>query len=326
MDIRHLILVSIAAISATACPTGSGVSGGNCGDKQPASVDTTLTEEQVQQLVTDYQLDDRSAIDCEVACQDAFWREGGAGSLSDVTDCMLNLDPNPGEMPEAEVGSVSCSGNEVFYCEGRRPLGHIEDRDCPQSLGEHLARCAQLEAASVVAFTQLAERLEAWEAPKSLVARCRAAADDEAQHASVVASLAANYGRAPRPAKQLDSTPSLEEVARDNAVEGCVYETWAALRAQLIAERADDPAIRQAYRQIATDEARHGQLAWDLHTWFCQQLNPAARADLEAAQHRALASLPSRARDHHNPAQLGLPAPQALGQLATVFCRQLQAA
>jgi hypothetical protein len=55
---------------------------------------------------------------------------------------------------------------------------------------------------------------------------------------------------------------SLEELAVENAVEGCVRETYGALTAIWQARTAKDPSVAAAVRRIARDETRHAALSW----------------------------------------------------------------
>ena len=84
------------------------------------------------------------------------------------------------------------------------------------------------------------------------------------------------------------------DIARHNAVEGCVHEAFAALVAALIARRGTAPVLRRIYARIAADEARHGQLAWDLHDWLMPRLSARQRALVHDEQREALATLPTR--------------------------------
>jgi hypothetical protein len=80
----------------------------------------------------------------------------------------------------------------------------------------------------------------------------------------------------------------IEVVARENAVEGCVRETYAALLACRQARAATDPAIRAAMTGIARDETRHAALAWAVDRWSQALLAPAARRRVREARHEAL--------------------------------------
>ncbi|MDC0675249.1 ferritin-like domain-containing protein [Nannocystis radixulma] len=171
---------------------------------------------------------------------------------------------------------------------GRRPEGFAGPRRQPgDPLVAWLGQMQELEAASVPAFERLARELEGHGAPESLVARARAAADDEVRHAAAFAGLRARHGAPPcEPAAlpDLDAVRLLERLAVENAVEGCVRETYGALVARYQAEVADDPALRRLFAAIAEDETRHAELAWDVHTWLEGQLDAAARARVATAR------------------------------------------
>ncbi len=224
------------------------------------------------------------------------------------------------------VGHVTCTGDGFeFYCEGRRPLGHVEVAGRPRSLAAHLVRCAHLEAVSVEAFEELAAQLAGWGAPASLVARCRAAAADERAHAALVRALVP--GMVIPVGATREAPRALEDVARHNAVEGCVHEAWAALLAHLKADRAVDPAVRATYAAIAADEARHAQLSWDVHAWLMGLLDLPARDRVRAAQAEALRRLSTvaRAQAAVAPAVLGLPSADEAARAASDFARRLAA-
>jgi hypothetical protein len=261
------------------------------------------------------------------------------------------------------VGSITCNGTGSYdpdgapmpTCAGRRPLGHVEarrsraqashaheaDLACERSraLGSRLAQSAHLEAASVVAFVQLARQLKAWGAPDAFAQRCLSAARDEVLHARLMTTLAQAQGVAVPPvdaaaAHAATQTATLEMAALHNAVEGCVSETWAALQAHWQSRHAPGEAMRQVQARIAADETRHAQLAWDLHAWFLSRLDDAGAARVQHAQREALAQLPVRmtagalvhaeaAIHDHDLRALGLPTPAQTHALATDYADRL---
>ena len=165
-------------------------------------------------------------------------------------------------------------------------------------------------------------------APDELVARCRAAADDERGHARWLTRLAEQRGASvPLPVPRDASEASAYEVALHNAVEGCVHESFAALMAAVRAERAGDPLLRRVFAKLAADEIQHGQLAWDLDAWLRTQLEPAQAQKVEAARREALENLPQRARSAQacTPAELGGIDGDRAEQLASCFAARLVA-
>jgi hypothetical protein len=160
------------------------------------------------------------------------------------------------------------------------------------SVGDFFAHCAWLEAASVTAFDRLARELTAHGAPARLVKRARVAERDEVRHARDTGALAQAHGRTPRrPASRRLAVRDLEAVARENAVEGCVRETYGALVAMWQAERASDPRVARTLERIAHDETRHAAIAWQVAAWTRTRLDARARARVERARQKALREL-----------------------------------
>ncbi|MEL6342656.1 MAG: ferritin-like domain-containing protein [Myxococcota bacterium] len=334
MDIRALIL-STLTLSAAGCWNSTF----GCGD--PASESFTLEDEAVtaadiQNILSGWAVASSEEIRCAQVCQEVYYRiQEWETFVDDDESCSFTLDEvieasdDTGLDGEEVVGSVTCEGEGVeYFCEGRRPLGHCEQDAAAGSLGDYLARCAHLEAASVDAFVQLADQLTRWGAPRDLIARCRAAADDEARHARAVTDLARRHGGQVLATVREDAAEDLKTVAMHNAVEGCVFETWAALSAALKAENAEDAEIRAAYAAIAAEEAAHGQLAWDLHVWLMGQLSAADRRAVADAQRVALDRLPiiADAQARQTPAEMGMPQPGVVQQMARLFSGALRAA
>jgi len=109
-------------------------------------------------------------------------------------------------------------------------------------------------------------------------------------------------------------------MAVENAVEGCVRETFGAAVAMIQAERAGDMQVRLAMKRIARDETRHAELSWAVAAWLEPQLDADARRRVHEAREQAIAALMNDAA--HDPDQsltdrLGVPnASQARAVLA----------
>jgi hypothetical protein len=175
------------------------------------------------------------------------------------------------------------------------------------AVGEYFAAAARLEAASVTAFEGLRAELLAHGAPAELLA---AAAADEVRHAERTAALAARYG-ASVPAPQVEPRPTrpLLDLAIENAVEGCVRETFGALVGAYQAAAATDPEVAAAMAGIAEDAARHAALAWQLAAWLEPQLDRDGLAAVRAARSAAVLALRE---------ELAAPVPPELERLAGV--------
>jgi hypothetical protein len=112
----------------------------------------------------------------------------------------------------------------------------------------------------------------------------------------LTARLARGAGAIP----QLDDAddapvPSLEELARANAVEGCVRESWGALVATWQARAAADASVRAAMQRIAPDETAHATLSRAIHRWAMSRLDDGARDRVRAARDAAIAELATTA-------------------------------
>ena len=214
---------------------------------------------------------------------------------------------------------------------GRRPFGLQVNHRRADHLGAYFANAARLEAASVVAFHRLARELSALCAPRQLIVAAARSALDEIRHAGVVAQLARRSGAEPW---RVDVAPQARRsrfaIALENAVEGCVRETYGALLAQHQAACALDPAVRKAMRMIAQDELRHAELAWRVAAFLDPQLNSAERTQLLAAKRDALTQLLDSASRPELPAHavrlIGLPSSTLDRQLIASLAELMQAA
>lgn len=210
--------------------------------------------------------------------------------------CSLTTDSciDGGLVPDADIvlDCVVCPGGA-----GRRPRGlrACTVRRTRAPLGRYFARLAYLEAASVLAFRDLAGALGALDAPAGLRRAALRAASDERRHARITRRLARRFGgRTGRPRAARSTTPSLEELLVDNAVEGCVGETHGALFAIWQAARAEDAEVAQAMHRIAEDEARHATLSWRLLFWGAPRLGPDGARRVRERLGLALTSLRAR--------------------------------
>jgi len=333
MRVRSAVLSSLALLPLFAT---SGCGGRRTGCDAPTErfeLDELLTADQIDEAVKDAtDAASKAGVappnECEEVCR-ATYRRTRRWKPTGVESCTLTR-PEQTAGPEAH-GRVACSGSGVeYYCEGRRPLAHADvDADMGgDAMARSLAAMAWLEAASVLAFDELAAWLTVRGAPAELVERCRAAAEDERRHARWLTHLAEQRGvRVPMPTPRATNEASVLEVALHNAVEGCVHESFAALMAAVRAERAEEPWLRQVFASIAIDEIRHGELAWELDAWLRTRLEPTQVQRVEAAQREALARLPERARRAQacTPAALGGIDDEQAQQLASCFAARLAA-
>ena len=132
---------------------------------------------------------------------------------------------------------------------------------------------ARAEHSSVAGFHRFALELMAHGAPAELLDAAQRAAVEELAHARICYTLASAYAGEPLGPGRMaigESAPiaaTLADLAVATLREGCMSETSAAWLASEIAERATDPAVRAAMRQIAIEEASHAELAWKTLRW-----------------------------------------------------------
>lgn len=234
---------------------------------------------------------------------------------------------------------LSADGGTQVYCQdfsfvqctgGRRPAG-LRSAATPggpsgghatDATGAFLAAAAHLEAASVPAFARLARELAAHGAPRRLVRAAAAACADEVRHARTMSRLANLRGATPANVLLDDAAPAVRPllaVAIENAVEGCVRETFGALSALHQGRAAADRAIARALRRIAEDETRHAELAFSVARWIDARLSPPERAAVRAAQTAAARELVWRSAapvDAELVTVAGLPSPPLARALA----------
>ena len=178
---------------------------------------------------------------------------------------------------------------------GRKPVGLRARRRASKTtnvVGEHLASMAWLEAASVPAFARLRAELEALGAPRALLRRIDRAVRDERRHARVVGKLARRFGAPVQPPRlRRPRARGVEAIARENAVEGCVRETYGALVATWQAAHAGDASVRASMQRIALDETRHAALSARVDAFLATKLDARARARVDRARRRAITAL-----------------------------------
>jgi hypothetical protein len=217
----------------------------------------------------------------------------GEGFFGD--EIQVNSDGTTGAIEHVMTASSNC-------VVGRRPFGLCPLRalGSPTELGRFFADTAQLEAASVYAFARLARELTALGAPAALVIQARRSAREEVRHARLTDRLAARYGGLAR-APQVARMPRRDAfaIARENAIEGCVRETFGALIAHHQAVLATDRVVATTMREIAADETRHAELAWQCAAWLQPQLSERERTSLAYARSQALHEL-ERELQHDN--------------------------
>lgn len=215
-------------------------------------------------------------------------------------------------------------------CDGRRPPGLYS---CPEEqspgVGGYLSRMAFYEEASIDAFHALAAELRAHGFPEVLAKAAERAAADELRHAQWLRALAAKHGAlGTRPLVKQTGVRSLEELAIDNAVEGCGREAFGSLVGWYQAATAGDDLFREVIMRIADDETRHAALSYAIHTVARFRVSSEVRRRIDEVREEALTTLASSVAERP-PATLakafGLPSGSAARRLAQDFANTVLA-
>jgi hypothetical protein len=231
--------------------------------------------------------------DCSPACQKYASGLAGCGR-AEGTACRVVASDGVNTKVECSMNNFSlCLPPGGAVC-GRRPLRARRKRvtaGAKISLSGLFAEMAALERDSVAAFRELAAALQAHRAPSALIERSRKAARDEAHHTRMMARLA-GLAKVPGGSRRTSGRmPEWEEVVIDNAVEGCVRETFGALVAYWQGRNAARTDVRETMRAVGADETEHAALAWDIHAWASTQLAREAMARVQVSAQRAVREL-----------------------------------
>lgn len=309
---KVVVLAPIVAALVAGCPSTYGC------DPEPTRIDASVYPGEAELAAALDQEGELTAQGCEALCSDV-------GSVETVHGCERAA--GGATDTGGEASEVLCDVTVTPLCLGRDHVS-IAGRAAGSgdAVGLHLADAALAEATSVRAFLELGRELDALGAP-DLAERCRAAALDEVAHARIVGGWAREHGaRMGRATFRPTPTRDLLALAIENAVEGCVNETYAALVAAHQSVHAA-PEMRAGYARIAADEARHAELAWAMDAWALARLDAAGRAVVEASREAAISALFKRIAepDPSVAAVVGLPSAAEARRLLTGLVDQLWA-
>jgi hypothetical protein len=291
---RHIvgILAASAPVAAFgACGSSDPCKSSPCCGNPPAPQTYTATYTQCPPIVFDAATADANT-DADIDAGDA------SDDVAPPPVCYTSCDQAcNAQRPYGQGGQPFCQSSEagagdggtmIAQCELMALCGRRFDGLDEVAGGERFARAAWLEAASIHAFRRLARELRAHGAPDELVTAARAAAKDEARHARAMTRLAKRSGaKVPRVSYEDRGVRDLEALARENAVEACVGETYGALAAAWHAEGERDREVRDVMRAIAPDELRHAALGWAIDAWAKTRLSNDANARVRAARDEA---------------------------------------
>lgn len=201
--------------------------------------------------------------------------------------------------------AIVVAEEDDFGCAGRRPAGLTGDMRGVYTgavTGDYFANIARLEESAVAAFDVMVAELSSLGAPAALVAAAQEAREDEVRHTAAMGALAQRFGAAPLSPEITPVGPRTPfEIALENAVEGCVRETFGALVGAHQALRAGDAGVAEAMREVADDEIRHAELSWSVAGWLEPQLTDEEREQIAQAKRDAIEMLRNQAREPIDP-------------------------
>jgi len=121
--------------------------------------------------------------------------------------------------------------------------------------------------------------------------------------------IARKNGASPAPARvRRPADRSWLEFVKENAIEGCIRDTFGALVATYQAEHAADDQIKRAMGVIAQDETTLEALGWRIAQWAEEKLSAEERAEVRALQQAELRRMAcSLAKEEAPIAAAGLP-------------------
>jgi hypothetical protein len=160
-------------------------------------------------------------------------------------------------------------------------------------------------------------------APALLVRAASRAEREEIRHTAMMSKHARAFGGASAAARTKKARRrSLEAMAIENAVEGCVNETFGALLMTWQAEHASSETLRDTFSKIANDEIGHAALSHSVAAWADSQLDARAKIRVKRARARAIEKLErsriayeSRAFDDRLATEIGWPTPSQRSEL-----------
>ncbi len=215
---------------------------------------------------------------------------------------------------------------------GRMPVGMkpITISSTHSLLGNYFANMAMMEKAAITAFQYLVRELEAYEAPQELIELARKAIAEEARHTKMASNLSKGYNtEIPEFIVNEFQLRSLFEIALENAVEGCVNESFAATCGLWQHAHAEHDVFREVIGHITEEEIGHGALSWSIHEWIMPQLTEAQQAHVLQAQAKAFDTLEENFKLEEHPEvriALGLPNQTEASALIHSFREQVLSA
>jgi hypothetical protein len=263
-----------------------------------------------------------SSEQCFAICTIYIDEESPWETVLEIESCVDNGTDENGDQ------SLTCGYLLAPYCEGRNHVAVHSNTQSAVDIPTWFLQATQAEIGSVGAFLLLREELQRLDAPQHFIQQCLEAARDEVQHARLMNNVCRSVGIQPS-IPQISDIPnrSIFDIALENALEGCIHESYAAMQALHQSQHASTPEFRRLFFIIAQDELRHADLSLRIHQWLMTQLSQSQQQTIKEAQQKCLEQLLEfHANQPHNPAlnMLGPPEPKKAQELAKSLFSQLQ--
>ena len=145
-----------------------------------------------------------------------------------------------------------------------------------QEIGRRWLEQAELSHAALASFARNTLYLMSLGSTSGLLVTSQESGVDKIKHAKLFYGFASSFldtDLAPGPLNVdgcLDDT-DLRFITRSLIKDGCIEETIGAIEVRLRANYAEDPAIKAALTQVASDETNHAQFAWDTLEWIMEK-------------------------------------------------------
>ena len=243
---------------------------------------------------------------CTYICN--YANQGRGQNIQKVEDCRVDLVSNWEEQRkgltweeiadkgDVAVGQVECVGHfqpESMIMRGRAALSSTRFSDVSDDLGGYFAKAAQEEMTAVFAFQEMLQNLKSFNAPQKLLDDCEKAICDEKRHTIMMSNMAKRHGCESAMVKlPKQQKVSLFELAKHNAIAGCIEETWAALAAEHQSKHTKH--YIKLFEVIAKDEIFHAQLSWDIHQWLMTKLSKDEQIIIDDLMLKQLQKIPSQ--------------------------------
>jgi hypothetical protein len=219
---------------------------------------------------------------------------GLGGAVGGLIGAALASLPGPGGRPLRVRGRAMHADLRAGadWTRGEAPDPSQLDAPTRRALEALWLHTAQLEHASVPAFSRLSWFLAAVGAPAELLELSHRAALDEIEHARLCFALAAGHAGRTHGVEAMPQLLTagldlkgdpLEVLARESVIDGCQLEGFGADVAEVSARACQEGATRRALVRIAADERTHAELSWKIVEWLLEAHTARVAPALESA-------------------------------------------